>query len=85
LVGTKRPRRQAAIGKNYAEADEDPYIYTSGVVLRGNQRRRKADEEVSRLDSISPTHSAQRSFISKEKLNEIGAFNFTFAERKTDQ
>ena len=68
VSGSKRPRRQAAVGKNYAEDDEDPYIYTSGVVMRGNQRKRKADEEVSRLGSVSPSFSAKQSFISKEKL-----------------
>lgn len=36
ISGSKRPRRQATIGKTYAEECDDPYVYTSGVVLRGN-------------------------------------------------
>jgi hypothetical protein len=57
-IGVKRPRRQATIGKNYAEDDKDPYVYTSGTVIRGNTHRRKLDDDQSRLESISPTYSA---------------------------
>lgn len=72
----KRPRRQAALGKNYADNEKDPYIYTSGVVLRGSTRRRKLDDDVERLESISPTYSAHRS-ISAAKPFELatGMFN----------
>lgn len=46
-------------------------MYTSGVVLRGSTRRRKLDEDIDRLDSISPTYSAQRS-VSAAKPIELG-------------
>lgn len=85
LSGIKRPRRQAAVGKNYAEEDEDPYIYTSGVVLRGNQRRRKAEEEASRLGSVSPSYSAKQSFIGNDKVPELGAFTYSVNGRFEDE
>ena len=34
--------------------------------------KRKAEDDQSRLESISPTFSAQRSFVSHSKLHEMG-------------
>jgi hypothetical protein len=45
------------MNKNYAEDDKDPYVYTSGTVIRGNNNRRRLDEDVSKLASLSPTYS----------------------------
>lgn len=58
ITGSKRPRRAATLGKSYVEDAEDPYVYTSGIVLRGNQRRRKLEEDDSKLESISASLSA---------------------------
>lgn len=66
LSGSKRPRKKA--GKP-TDDNEDPYIYTAGVVLRGGRRRKmQEDNDLAQLDSV---HSSQDGFGHKPHTRAI--------------
>ena len=67
-IGSKRPRRQNTMNKNYIDESKDPYIYTSGIVQRGTNRRRKLQEDQQQHQEIQQDNAK----INNLKRNRLG-------------